>query len=97
MSTAAALVGLVLAMFGVRMLVTGRAPALLARSFRSSREAGGYHLLFGVAVLMFAAGTWLTDLAALAAAVLSIGLVAVAGVWFRPGSGRGVSRPEHDE
>ncbi|PRX25923.1 hypothetical protein [Actinoplanes italicus] len=89
MSTAAALVGLVLAVFGVRMLVTGRVPALLARSFRSPREAGGYHLLSGVAVLMFAAGTWLPDVAAMAATVLSIGLVAAAGVWFRPRASAG--------
>ncbi|MEU4621737.1 hypothetical protein AB0G04_17400 [Actinoplanes sp. NPDC023801] len=95
MSTATALVGLVLAVFGVRMLVTGRVPALLARSFRTPREAGLYHLLCGVAVLMFAVGTWLTDVAAMTAAVLSIGLVAVAGVWFRPGPHRRVSHTEH--
>jgi hypothetical protein len=98
MSTAAALIGLVLAVFGVRMLVTGRVPALLANSFRTPREAGGYHLLVGVAVLMFVLGaTRLTDLAAVTATVLALGLVAVAGVWFRPGSSRRASHPESRE
>jgi hypothetical protein len=92
MSTAAALVGLVLAVFGARMLITGRVPVLLARSFRTPREAGGHLLLTGVAVLTFAAGTWLSDGAATTAAVLSMGLVAVAGVRFRPHGPSGCRR-----
>ncbi|PWK42023.1 hypothetical protein [Actinoplanes xinjiangensis] len=87
MSTAAALIGLVLAVFGARMLVTGNAPGVIARSFRSPRQAGGYHLLFGLAVLMFVLGaTLLTELAAMIATLLAVALVAVAVVYFRPGS-----------
>ena len=87
MSTAAALIGLVLAVFGARMLVTGRAPGVIARSFRTPRQAGGYHLLFGVAVLIFILGaTQLTELAAILATLLAVALVAVAVVYFRPGS-----------
>ncbi|MDI6098588.1 hypothetical protein QLQ12_08235 [Actinoplanes sp. NEAU-A12] len=87
MSTAAALIGLVLTVFGARILVTGHAPALIARSFRTPREAGLYHLLFGVALLIFVLGTTqLTDVAAITATVIAVGLVAVAVVYFRPGS-----------
>jgi predicted MFS family arabinose efflux permease len=87
MSTAAALVGLVLAVFGGRMLVTGKAPGVIARSFRTPRQAGGYHLLFGLAVLVFIMGaTQLTELAAMIATLVAVGLVAVAVVYFRPGS-----------
>ena len=87
MSTAAALIGLVLAVFGARILITGHAPALIARSFRTQREAGGYHLLFGVALLVFTLGTTqLTDVAAISASVIAVGLVAVAVVCCRPGS-----------
>ncbi|SFF44382.1 hypothetical protein SAMN05421541_110328 [Actinoplanes philippinensis] len=87
MSTAAALVGLVLAVFGARMLVTGNAPGVIARSFRTPRQAGGYHLLFGMAVLIFVVGaTQLTEVAAMIATLLAVALVAIAVVYFRPGS-----------
>ncbi|MEU8656294.1 hypothetical protein [Actinoplanes philippinensis] len=87
MSTAAALIGLVLAVFGARMLVTGNAPGVIARSFRTPRQAGGYHLLFGMAVLIFVVGvTQLTEVAAMIATLLAVALVAIAVVYFRPGS-----------
>lgn len=87
MSAAAALVGLVLVVFGARMLATGTAPALIARSFRTPRQAGGYHLLFGLAVLVFVLGaTHLTELAAMIATLVAVALVSVAVVYFRPGS-----------
>ncbi|BEL10030.1 hypothetical protein Q0Z83_082210 [Actinoplanes sichuanensis] len=87
MSTAAALIGLVLAVFGARMLVTGTAPGMIARSFRTPRQAGGYHLLFGTAVLVFVLGaTQLTELAAMIATLVAVAMVAVAVVYFRPGS-----------
>ncbi|GAA4922055.1 hypothetical protein [Actinoplanes utahensis] len=95
MSKAAALVGLVLVVLGARMALTGRAPAVIARSFRTPREAGVYHLLFGLALLVFSFGmALLADLAATIATVLAIGLCAVAVVCFRPGArGRGGQRP----
>jgi uncharacterized membrane protein YkvI len=95
MSTAAALIGLVLAVFGARILITGHAPALIARSFRTPREAGGYHLLFGIGMLAFVLGTTrLTDVAAILVTVMAVGLVAVAVVYFRPGSR---SRSHHSD
>lgn len=95
MSKAAALVGLVLVVLGARMAITGHAPAVIARAFRSGREAGGYHLLFGLALLVFSFGTaLLTDTAATIATVLAIALVAVAVVCFRPGArGRAGEEP----
>ncbi|GIM98010.1 hypothetical protein [Paractinoplanes toevensis] len=77
--------GLALVVFGVGMLVTGRAPDATARMFRSVRDAGCYHLLFGAGLTLVVLGTAvggglvtiLTTLAALA-------LVAVALVRFRP-------------
>jgi len=50
-------IGLALALFGVRMLVTGRAPASTTRSFRTVHEAGLYHLLFGLGLILLVAGT----------------------------------------
>ncbi|MET0496513.1 MAG: hypothetical protein ABW000_25595, partial [Actinoplanes sp.] len=39
-----------LALFGLVILVTGRAPSTTARAFRSVRDAGSYHFLFGAAL-----------------------------------------------
>ena len=49
-------IGLALALFGVRMLITGRAPASTARSFRTVHDAGLYHLLFGLGLLLLVGG-----------------------------------------
>ena len=78
-------IGLALALFGVRMLVTGRAPARTVRNFPDVRGAALYHLLFGLALLLMVAGQSLFDGAAGgAASVLAIALVGVALVRYRP-------------
>ncbi|MEU4421259.1 hypothetical protein AB0F81_11580 [Actinoplanes sp. NPDC024001] len=79
------LLGLALVAFGARILLRRRAPALIERSFRSAREAGCYHLLFGLAVLLFVAGARLPGArSGQATAVLAVALVGVAVVRFRP-------------
>jgi len=79
-------IGAVLAIFGVRMLATGRAPDMTARAFRTVREAGCYHLLFGVALVLVVIGTNLTPGSAVATAttLLAALLVGVAVIRFRP-------------
>ena len=78
-------IGLVLALFGVRMLVTGRAPASTVQNFPGVRAAALYHLLFGLALLLMVLGqALLTGTARLAATVLAVALAAVALVRFRP-------------
>jgi hypothetical protein len=80
-----AAIGLALAIFGVRILVTGRAPDATARAFRSLRDAGCYHLLFGVALGLVVVGTGLPGGAARLVTILpAIAMVAVAVVRFRP-------------
>jgi hypothetical protein len=86
-------IGLVLALFGVRMLVTGRAPAGTVRNFPGVRAAALYHLLFGLALLLMVLGQSLfTGTARLAVTVLAVALVAVALVRFRPRSRRSSSK-----
>jgi len=77
--------GLALALYGVRMLVTGRAPSATARAFRSVRDAGCYHLLFGAALALVVLGTGL-ERGALTkvTTVLAVVLVGVAMIRFRP-------------
>ena len=78
-------IGLVLVLFGVRLLVTDRAPASTVRNFPGVRVAGVYHLLFGLALLLMVLGqTLLTGAARLATNVLAVALVAVALVRYRP-------------
>ena len=78
-------IGLALALFGVKMLVSGQAPAAIARAFRTARDAGLYHLLFGVALLLVAAGAKLLGGAsAVASTVGAVALVAVAVARYRP-------------
>jgi uncharacterized membrane protein YhaH (DUF805 family) len=76
-----AAVGSVLALYGARMLITGRAPSVTARAFRSVRDAGWYHLLFGTALALVVLGTGLEQIVLTVPAVL---LVGVAMVRFRP-------------
>jgi hypothetical protein len=77
--------GAALAAYGIKMLITGRAPASTARAFRCVRDAGFYHLLFGVALALVVVGTGLDRGAVtLAAALLAIVLAGVAMVRFRP-------------
>ncbi|GAA4597162.1 hypothetical protein GCM10023107_40220 [Actinoplanes octamycinicus] len=84
--------GLALFVFGMRMLVRDEAPGMIARSFRSVRDAGYYHLLFGLALLIYVGGLHLRAVVAgQAAALIALLLVAVALVRFRP-RGRGPTR-----
>jgi hypothetical protein len=78
-------IGLVLALFGVRMLVTGRAPAGTLRNFPEVRAAALYHLLFGLALLLLVLGQALfTGTAGVITNVLAVLLVGVALVRYRP-------------
>jgi hypothetical protein len=76
--------GLALALFGVKMLVTGTAPGSIARAFRTVRDAGFYHALFGVALIVLVVGTMLAGVAAAVAAGVALLLVAVAIIRHRP-------------
>jgi hypothetical protein len=71
------LLGAALVVFGVWILISGSAPAVIGRSFRTLREAGCYHLLFGLAALIFAIG-------GTRAAVVALALVGIAVLRFRP-------------
>jgi hypothetical protein len=78
-------IGLALALFGARVLATGRAPASTTRAFRSTRDAGLYHLLFGAGLMLLVAGTALPgDSTGVVTAVLAVTLAAVAVVRHRP-------------
>jgi hypothetical protein len=78
-------IGLGLAIFGLRMLVTGHAPAPTTRAFRTVQDAGLYHLLFGVALVLLVLGTRLPGgIPAIGSAVLAVATVAVAVVRYRP-------------
>jgi hypothetical protein len=78
-------IGLALALFGVRMLITGQAPASTARAFRTTRDAGLYHLLFGLGLLLLVVGTELPgDVTPIVSAVLAVALAGVAVVRYRP-------------
>ena len=78
-------VGLALAIFGVRMLMTGRAPVSTARAFHSVKDAGCYHLLFGVALALVVLGSSLPgEVPTLVTTLLAVALVGVAVVRFRP-------------
>jgi hypothetical protein len=78
-------VGSALALYGVRMLITGRAPSATARAFPSVRDAGCYHLLFGAALVLVVLGTGLErGFVTTATTVLAVLLVGVAMVCFRP-------------
>jgi hypothetical protein len=78
-------IGLALAAFGSRMLITGRAPAATERAFRSVRDAGLYHTLFGVALVLVVVGTNFSGTpAALVMTLLAVAMVGLAVVRFRP-------------
>lgn len=83
--------GLALVAFGAAMLVTGRAPEATRRAFRSVRDAGCYHLLFGAGLALVVLGTAIRGgILTLVSTVVAIALVGVALVRFRP---RGQRRP----
>jgi hypothetical protein len=78
-------IGLALVLFGVKMLVTSQAPASTVRAFRNVREAGLYHLLFGLGLLLLVAGTDLPGTATpIVSAVVAVVLAGIAVVRYRP-------------
>ena len=78
-------VALALAAHGVRILLTGRLPAATARAFRSARDAGWYHLLFGLALALVVTGTALAGaVLPTVTSVVAVVLAGVAIVRFRP-------------
>ena len=78
-------IGLLLAIFGVKMLTTGRAPAATTRAFRTVRDAGMYHLLFGIALALVVLATELPGRATpVLGTVLAVALVGVAIALYRP-------------
>ncbi|AGZ39166.1 hypothetical protein [Actinoplanes friuliensis] len=78
-------IGLLLAVFGVKMLVTGRGPASTLRNFPGVRAAAFYHLLFGLALLLMVLGqTLLGGPARVVVSGVAIVLVGVALVKYRP-------------
>jgi hypothetical protein len=78
-------IGLLLATFGTRMLSTGRALWPTARAFRTVRDAGMYHLLFGVALVLVVLGTELPGrMTPIVGTVLAVVLVGFAVVRYRP-------------
>jgi hypothetical protein len=83
--------GAVLALYGLVILVTGRAPEPTARAFRSVRDAGFYHFLFGTALGLVVIATGIDQgVVTVTITVLAIVTAGVALVRFRP---RGRRRP----
>ncbi|MEV6601293.1 hypothetical protein AB0M36_31230 [Actinoplanes sp. NPDC051346] len=81
-------IGLALTLFGVTMLVTGRAPASTRRNFLRVRDAALYHLLFGAALLLMAVGqAVLRGTAGGAVSAFAIVLVVFALLKYRPRRG----------
>ena len=78
-------IGLTLALFGVKVLLTGQAPASTARAFRTVRHAGLYHLLFGLGLLLLVAGTELPGtVTPIVSAMVAVVLAGIAVVRYRP-------------
>lgn len=78
-------IGLVLIVFGVRMLTSGKGPASTIRAFRNVRDAGMYHLLFGCGLILLVAGTKLPgDATGIVTAVVAVVLGGLAVVRYRP-------------
>jgi hypothetical protein len=86
--------GLLLSIFGAGMLITGRAPDATARAFRTVADAGRYHLLFGMGLVLVVVGTLVRGAVALISAVVAVVLVGIAIVRFRP---RGHRQPPGDK
>ena len=78
-------IGLALVLFGVKMLITGQAPASTARAFRNVKEAGLYHLLFGLGLLLLVVGAELPGtVTPIVSAVIAVVLAGIAVVRYRP-------------
>ena len=91
---AGGLAGAGLAVFGLVILVTGRAPAPTAKAFRSARDAGFYHFLFGTSLGLVVIATGINSpVVTTTITVLAVIMAAVALVRFRPrGRQRTVNR-----
>lgn len=88
---AGGLAGAGLALFGLVILVTGRAPAPTARAFRCVRDAGFYHFLFGGALGLVVIATSIgSPVVTTTITVLAVVMAGLALVRFRP---RGRQRP----
>src|SRR3712207_9490466 len=86
-------IGLALTLFGITMLVTRRAPASTTRSFRDVHDAGLYHLLFGLGLLLLVAGTRLPGrLTGVATALLALSLTCRSRVWYQPSGNKYISQ-----
>jgi len=78
-------IGLALAAVGAKVLITGRAPDSISRAFRNTRDAGLYHLLFGLGLMLLVAGTKLPGgNTGIVTAVLAVLLAGVAVFRYRP-------------
>lgn len=74
-----------LAVFGLVILVTGRAPAPTARAFRTVRDAGFYHFLFGTALGLVVIATGINSpVVTTTITVLAVIMAGTALVRFRP-------------
>jgi hypothetical protein len=83
--TAGAVIGLLVTLFGGMMLVTGRAPERTLRIFAGVRDAGLYHLLFGLALLaMVVSQAMLSGVAAIVVGAVALALAVTALVKYRP-------------
>ncbi|MGK5680739.1 hypothetical protein [Actinoplanes sp. URMC 104] len=84
-----------LAVFGLVILLTGRAPATTARAFGSVRDAGFYHFLFGTALGLVVIGTAIDSPAVtITITALAVVMAGVALIRFRP---HGRRRPVTDK
>ncbi|MBL7257092.1 hypothetical protein [Paractinoplanes lichenicola] len=82
---AGAAAGAGLAVFGLVILVTGRAPNPTARAFRCVRDAGFYHFFFGAALGLVVIGTGINNpVVTTTITVLAIVMAGTALVRFRP-------------
>lgn len=85
-------VGLGVATYGWRILVTGRAMRGDEQAFRRRADAGPYYLCFGLALALLASGSVLglhTNAAlAIAPAVVAMVLIGFATIRYRPQSKR---------
>ncbi|MBM2619133.1 hypothetical protein JIG36_26620 [Actinoplanes sp. LDG1-06] len=83
--------GAVLAVFGLVILLTGRAPEPTARAFRNVRDAGFYHFLFGTALGLVVIATSINaPVVTVMITVIAVAMAGTALVRFRP---RGRRRP----
>lgn len=85
-------VGVGVAIYGWRILVTGRAMCGDEQAFRRREDAGPYYLCFGLALALLASGSLLglhaNATLAVAPAVVAMVLIGFATIRYRPRSKR---------